>query len=103
MCMLQITSLQDENFDITIEDYLKTKPEDVGFKCPPLLFISFPSTKDPTYEQRYPGKSTCAIVTATSYEWFEQWKDEPTLRRGSDYEDYKKSIGNMLWEQVRFV
>ena len=24
----------------------------------PLLFISFPSTKDPTYQQRFPGKST---------------------------------------------
>ena len=86
--------------DETIDNYLNMEAEDAGSKCPPLLFVSFPSTKDPTYEQRFPGKSTCAIVTATSYKWFEQWKEEPALRRGRDYDDYKKNIGEKLWEQV---
>lgn len=86
-----------------MDDYLKTKLEDVGTKCPPLLFISFPSTKDLTYEQRFPGKSTCVIVTATPYEWFEQWKEEPALHRGGDYEGFKKSIAAKMWEKVMYT
>lgn len=29
----------------------------------PLMFISFPSTKDPTWQERFPGKTTMEIVT----------------------------------------
>ena len=77
--------------------------EDLGKEVPPLMFLSFPSTKDPTYEDRYPGKTTCAIVTATPYKWFEQWKEEKALHRSQDYEDFKNSIGEKLWQEVYSV
>ena len=83
-----------------MEEYLKTEPEDVNSVTPPLMFISFPSTKDPTYNARFPGKSTCAVITATPYEWFSKWRDEPVLHRGMEYEMIKKSLVNKMTAQV---
>lgn len=96
-----IWAFRDENLDQTVEEYVRLPPEDALRQAPPLMFLSFPSTKDPTFRERYPGKSTCAIVTVSPYEWFEQWKEEKPLHRSQDYEDFKNTIGNSLWEQVR--
>ena len=98
-----IWAFKDDNHDENLETYLNTDLEDVGRIAPPLMFLSFPSTKDPTYNDRYPGKSTCAIVTVTPYEWFKQWKDEKALHRGDDYEGFKNSIGELMWQQVLLI
>ena len=42
----------------------------------PSMFVAFPSAKDPTYNLRCPGKSTCSIVTFVNFELFEEWKNE---------------------------
>ena len=60
----------------------------------PLMFISFPSAKDPEWSN-HPGdlllcavtsvnptcagrenKTTCAIVTLANWEWFKSWQDK---------------------------
>ena len=74
--------------------------EDVGSSPVPLIFLSFPSTKDPTYSERYPGKSTCALVTVTPYEWFKQWKEGKVQHRGDDYNDLKTQLAETMWHQV---
>ena len=38
----------------------------------PLLFISFPSAKDPLWAEKHPGKSTATIVTFANYDWFKE-------------------------------
>lgn len=38
----------------------------------PLLFISFPSAKDPLWADKHPGKSTATIVTFANYDWFKE-------------------------------
>lgn len=66
----------------------------------PLLFISFPSAKDSTHEQRYPGKSTCTVVTLANWDWFSAWENERVMKRGEDYDAIKEAIGRRMWEQV---
>ena len=95
-----IWAFKDENLDQSVEEYMEKAPEDVVQETAPLMFVSFPSTKDKTYNERYPGKSTCAIVTVCPYKWFEQWKDEKALHRSQDYEDFKNTIAKNLWERV---
>ncbi len=95
-----IWAFQNANLDETCEKYLALSSEEAATNPPPLLFLSFPSTKDPTYAQRYPGKSTCAIITVTPYEWFQEWKDERVMHRGDDYEGLKMAIGRQMWNQV---
>ncbi len=68
---------------------------DSGF---PLVYISFPSAKDPDWERRYPGKSTVEIVTFSSMDSFEAWKGTVWQQRGQDYEDYKQQLTTKLLE-----
>ena len=93
-------AFRNENLDATVEEFVKKSTEDALEEPAPLMFLSFPSTKDRTFNERYPGKSTCAIVTVAPYKWFEQWKDETALHRSQDYEDFKNTFGKKLWEQV---
>ncbi len=55
----------------------------------PLLFISFPSARDPSFESRYPGRSTIEVITAANWEWFRPWEDTRWKRRGPTYEEFK--------------
>ena len=55
----------------------------------PVVYISFPSAKDPDYEQRHPGTSTIEIVAPAPYSWFSQWRDQIWGKRGEDYERFK--------------
>ncbi len=64
----------------------------------PLVYISFPSSKDPTWQDRYPGKSTVEMVTVTKMDWFEQWNGSMWQQRGDDYETYKEQLTQRLLE-----
>ncbi|CAG0888764.1 unnamed protein product [Cyprideis torosa] len=65
-----------------------------------LMFVSFPSAKDPDYNRRFPGKSCAVIVTFFNYDWFAKWKDTRYSKRGDDYEGVKKTLGHKLVEQL---
>ena len=66
----------------------------------PLVFISFPSAKDPTWNERYPGKSTIDIVTVAPYDAFEKWADLPWKKRGEEYEAVKEEYSQRLLEEL---
>ena len=38
-----------------------------------LMFLGFPSCKDPSFKDRFPGKSTCEIISTAHPEWFERF------------------------------
>lgn len=62
----------------------------------PVVYISFPSAKDPDFAVRHPGKSTIEIVAPAPYAWFEQWAGTPWGKRGEDYERFKAQLGERL-------
>ncbi len=66
----------------------------------PLVYISFPSSKDPDWENRFPGKSTVEIVAPAKMEWFKQWKDSEWGKRGEDYEAFKEQFAQRLLEKL---
>ena len=66
----------------------------------PLTYISFPSTKDPEWDQRFPGKSTVEIVSMTDMSWFEQWSGSTWNQRGEDYDVYKQKLLDGLLEKL---
>ncbi|KAM9267522.1 all-trans-retinol 13,14-reductase-like [Morus bassanus] len=65
-----------------------------------MMFITFPAAKDPTYEQRHPGRSCMTILTMARYEWFEEWAGTRTKHRGPDYQRYKLAIAQRLLERA---
>eukprot|EP00058_Branchiostoma_floridae_P011488 XP_002596976.1 hypothetical protein BRAFLDRAFT_121336 [Branchiostoma floridae] len=88
--------------DKLIEDYSRLTVQEAceeGTKTP-VLFVSFPSAKDPTWNARYPGKSTCIIISFTPYEWFSEWQEGRVKHRGEEYESIKNRLAQKMWRQV---
>ncbi|CAK8672438.1 unnamed protein product [Clavelina lepadiformis] len=81
-------------------DYLALSQEDAANSEIPILFASFPGTKDPTWNERFPNKSTCVIVTFCNLAWFEEWQNDPAQNRGRVYNNFKSNFINQAWEQV---
>ncbi|NXO46633.1 RETST reductase, partial [Locustella ochotensis] len=65
-----------------------------------MMFITFPAAKDPTYEQRHPGRSCMTILTMARYEWFEEWAGSRPRHRGPEYQRYKTDIAQRLLERA---
>ncbi|BEU98803.1 NAD(P)/FAD-dependent oxidoreductase (plasmid) [Acidovorax sp. DW039] len=66
----------------------------------PLHFISQPSAKDPTWAERYPGRSTMDICSFTDWRLFEPYTQTQWKRRGQAYEDLKQRLTAEMLEQV---
>jgi all-trans-retinol 13,14-reductase len=65
----------------------------------PVLFLSFPSAKDPSFASRYPGRATIEVVAPVPFAWFERWADTRWKHRGVAYEQLKARLaGNLLRE-----
>ena len=62
----------------------------------PVVYVSFPSAKDPDYLNRHPGTATIEIVAPAPYGWFEKWQGTTWGKRGHDYEQFKARLGERL-------
>ncbi len=62
----------------------------------PVVFLSFPSTKDPTFGQRYPDKATCELVAPIPFRSFAKWGGTRWKRRGEDYDAVKQNLAQRL-------
>ena len=66
----------------------------------PVVFLSFPSAKDPDFERRHPGRATIQVIAGLPYSLFAPWQDTNWQHRGSDYDDLKQSIAGRLQEEL---
>eukprot|EP00105_Crassostrea_gigas_P002156 XP_011414585.1 PREDICTED: putative all-trans-retinol 13,14-reductase [Crassostrea gigas] len=78
------------------QDYISMPLDKVRDAEVPMMFVSFPSAKDPTWHDRNPDKSTCLLITLSKYSWFQQWEEGRIKHRGEDYEDLKTIIGKKM-------
>jgi all-trans-retinol 13,14-reductase len=62
----------------------------------PVLFISFPSAKDPEFTQQHPGRATLEVVTMAPYDWFTHWEDTRWKHRAEDYDAFKQQLAARL-------
>jgi len=83
------------DYDAAVDEFVKDK--DAPF---PVVYISFPSAKDPDYLRRHPGTATIEIVAPAPYAWFEQWQGSTWGKRGNDYEAFKKELGERLMRHL---
>ena len=66
----------------------------------PLIYISFPSAKDPAWDAHFPNKATVEIVAPTQPHWFAQWKGSTWGKRGPEYEAFKAQLTEQLLETL---
>ena len=69
----------------------------------PLLFISFPSAKDPDFERRHPGRATIEVVSMAPYEWFARWEDTRWKRRTEEYDAFKRRLAERLQRELERI
>ncbi len=63
----------------------------------PLVYVSFPSAKDPNFQRRHPGRSTIEIVIGPcDFEQYRQWADKTWGKRGDDYEALKADLSERM-------
>lgn len=66
----------------------------------PVLYISFPSAKDPEFEQRFPGRATIEVIVPVRYDSFTAWENTRWMKRGDDYERLKQELATRLQEKL---
>ena len=66
----------------------------------PVLYISFPSAKDPEFENKHPGRATLEAVVMAPYEWFARWEDSRWKHRDAEYDAFKQSLADRIQHEV---
>ncbi|MDO8268724.1 MAG: NAD(P)/FAD-dependent oxidoreductase [Moraxellaceae bacterium] len=66
----------------------------------PMLYISFPSAKDPEWDANYPGKSTVEVLSFGPWEWFSKWDGTTWNQRGEEYETLKENFRLRLLDEL---
>lgn len=66
----------------------------------PVLYVSFPSLKDPTHDPGPEQLHTGEVVTFVPWEAFSPWSDSERGRRGKEYEVFKDRLRDKLLEQL---
>lgn len=66
----------------------------------PVLYVSFPSLKDPHTASDPQAKHTAELVTFVKYDDFDQWRSTRWHRRGDAYEAFKAKLGHAMLEQL---
>jgi len=66
----------------------------------PAVYISFPSAKDPDFEQRHPGRATLEAVAFVPYEWFAPWEDSRWKHRAAAYDVFKQTLAERLQREL---
>tara|TARA_B100001175_G_scaffold316839_1_gene331823 strand:+ start:417 stop:2012 length:1596 start_codon:yes stop_codon:yes gene_type:complete len=64
----------------------------------PVVYVSFPAAKDPSWSDRYPDRSTIDIITLLPFDLVKKWEGTKWMKRGKDYEQLKAEISNRLLE-----
>ena len=83
------------DYDKAVDDFVAEREAEF-----PVVYISFPSAKDPDYKNRHPGTATIEIVAPAPYEWFEAWDGSTWGKRGEEYEQFKEELGERLLEHL---
>lgn len=71
----------------------RADPEGAPF---PVVYASFPSVKDPTWSERYPGKSTIEVIAPAWPEWLAEFRGTRWHKRGEAYEAWKARMSERL-------
>ena len=85
----------DYNHDKSLENYIKDPNNSL-----PVVYVSFPSAKDPSFEKKNPGFSTMEAITIAKWEEYDQWKDKPWKKRGNEYESKKEALCERILKTV---
>ncbi|MEC8624649.1 MAG: NAD(P)/FAD-dependent oxidoreductase [Bdellovibrionota bacterium] len=65
---------------------------------PHILYVSFPSLKDPSHNPGDEKRHTGEVVTFVDWDTFKKWEDTRQGRRGDDYKDLKEELTKRIMD-----
>ncbi len=83
------------NHDKNVKEYLQDPSKPF-----PVLYLSFPSAKDPEKLESFPNRTTMEAITLAPFSSVEKWKHKPWKNRGEDYEIMKEEICQRMFDQI---
>ena len=86
-----------ENYDI---DNNFDKHQHDSHSRSPVVYISFPSAKDPAWEKNHPGTAAIQVVGSFPFAGMKEWENTHWQKRGEDYNALKKEITGFLMEKL---
>jgi all-trans-retinol 13,14-reductase len=95
MAQANLWVYREEDHDASTARFLAQPSTDF-----PLMYLSFPSAKDPAWATQHPGRSTIDVIAPAPWSWFERWKDRPWQQRGVDYDAFKQQLSDRLLDEV---
>jgi len=66
----------------------------------PVVYVSFPSAKDPAWDKEHPNSATMEVITMAQFEWYDKWTSGYWKKHGDEYEAYKEEISQRLLAKV---
>ncbi|MEM9462442.1 MAG: NAD(P)/FAD-dependent oxidoreductase [Myxococcota bacterium] len=66
----------------------------------PSHFITFPSMRDPTWDERHPDTATISMYSEIGFGRFEPWAHEPDRRRSEAYQALKDTLADQMLTQL---
>jgi all-trans-retinol 13,14-reductase len=66
----------------------------------PVVYLSFASAKDPSFQERHPGKATLEAITMGPWQPFARFEGTRWRHRGPEYEDMKERLRERLLAAV---
>jgi len=81
--------------DKNVMDFMNNSNADL-----PVVYVSFPSAKDPSFEKDNPGFATMEAITVANWTEYDNWKDKPWKKRGPDYEHMKEKLSKRILDVV---
>ncbi len=66
----------------------------------PVLYVSFPSVKDPSWDPGPEERHTGEVVTFVPWSAFARWSGSDWRRRGAEYEEFKEALRQRLLAQI---
>lgn len=85
----------NDDYEQTFSDSIADPESDL-----PMVYVSFPSAKDPDFARRHPGHATVEVITAAPHGWFEQWEGSRWKHRGVEYEEFKAGLAERMLQAL---
>lgn len=89
-----IWSYTDNNID---DNY---NPKNITEAADKFAYISFPSAKDPLWDENHPNTSTLQALTVGKYEWFSEYENQPWMNRDEIYKKMKLDFEQQMLEKL---
>ena len=66
----------------------------------PVIYVSFPAAKDPSWSERFPDRSTVEVITVAPFEQFSSWIGTRWHKRGAEYDELKASLSERMLDKL---